>query len=236
MSVTGFEASVLSAAVAVAAVHTLLGPDHYVPFLMLGRARRWSRAQAAGVAAAFGIAHVASSLLLGWVGILFGWTVARWDTVDGGRGSLAAWSLVAFGIAYAAWGARKALQRAGGIVPHAHDHTVHVHAHGVGPHSHAPPRAQSPTAFWTLFTVFVLGPCEPLVPLFVLPASRGNFRLAAWAAVVFGVVTVALMSAITYAGSAGLERLRLGSAERWSHAMAGAVIAASGLAVLFLGL
>jgi threonine/homoserine/homoserine lactone efflux protein len=84
--------------------------------------------------------------------------------------------------------------------------------------------------------IFVLGPCEPLIPLFVLPASRGDWTLAAATAVVFTVTTLVTMVALTAAALKGATRLRLGRLERWSHTLAGSVIAASGLAILFLGL
>ena len=114
-----------------------------------------------------------------------------------------------------------------------------------GHHRHEPPPADPPretaiarrtVTFWTLFAVFVLGPCEPLIPLFVLPASRGRWGVAATTAVLFGVITVVTMTSIVLAGLAGLRRVSLGGLERWAHAMAGAVIALSGGAVLLLAL
>jgi threonine/homoserine/homoserine lactone efflux protein len=90
--------------------------------------------------------------------------------------------------------------------------------------------------FWALFLIFVLGPCEPLIPLFVLPASRGDWALAVATALVFTVVTLATMVGVTAAALAGAKRIRFGRLERWSHTLAGSVIAASGLAILFLGL
>ena len=96
--------------------------------------------------------------------------------------------------------------------------------------------SRSVLTFWGLFIIFVLGPCEPLIPLFVLPASRGRWDLAILTGVVFGALTIALMVAVTILALAGLSHLNFGRLERWSHAMAGAVIAISGAAVLFLGL
>ena len=40
---------------------------------------------------------------------------------------------------------------------------------------------------------------------------------------------------LTAAALTGAKQLRLGPLERWSHALAGSVVAASGLAILFLG-
>lgn len=221
--VDGFGWGVIATAVAVAVIHTLLGPDHYLPFIMIGRARRWSAARTISITAACGVGHVASSVLLGVAGLAFGWTIGRIQAAEGLRGNLSAWILVAFGTAYAAWGARHAYRRSHGTVAHAH-------------HGHAQDPSGKSVTFWTLFAVFVLGPCEPLVPLFILPASRGLWGLAAVTALIFGVVTIACMALMTGAGMAGIQRLPLGPLERLSHALAGAVIALSGLSVVALGL
>jgi hypothetical protein len=232
----GLSLSLLLAAAGVAVVHTALGPDHYLPFVMLARARGWSPRRTAVVTALCGLGHVASSVVLGGVGVLLGIGVARLERVDATRGSLAAWALVALGLAYAVWGLRKALRRSRGIEPHTHDGEIHLHAGGDRPHDHDHPRAESGVGFWTLFAIFVLGPCEPLIPLFILPASRGRWDLAALSALVFGATTIAVMVSLTLLQQAGLDRIRLGALERWSHTLAGMVIAISGLTILFLGL
>ena len=90
---TGFGWSVIGAAVAVAVLHTVLGPDHYLPFLMIGRARRWSALRTVIVTVVCGIGHVASSVLLGCVGLGLGWTVGRIQSLEGMRGSFSAWIL-----------------------------------------------------------------------------------------------------------------------------------------------
>jgi nickel/cobalt transporter (NicO) family protein len=226
--------TLLLAAFGIGLTHTILGPDHYLPFLMLSRSRRWSRARTLAITALCGLGHVASSLVLATAGIALGLGVARIEAVEIGRGDLAAWLLVAFGAAYGLWGVRQALRRRGELEVHEHEAHVHVHWHGAHGHSHE--HEPDRTNFWILFTLFVLGPCEPLIPLFVIPASRGDWFLAAQTAVVFGTVTIGSMLAVTALGLAGLQRLPLGPLERWSHAMAGAVIAASGLSVIFLGL
>ena len=235
MEITGFSLSVLAATGGVAFLHTLLGPDHYLPFIVLARARSWSMTRTLAVTAICGLGHVASSILLGGLGVGLGVAVARIEGVEGGRGDLAAWALVAFGLAYALWGLRHALRRRQGIETHEHNGQVHLHTHGDTSHQHAHGMGSKLT-FWALFLVFVLGPCEPLIPLFVLPASRGDWTLAAATAVVFTIVTLVTMVSLTAAALTGAKQLRLGPLERWSHALAGSVVAASGLAILFLGL
>jgi ABC-type nickel/cobalt efflux system permease component RcnA len=174
-------------------------------------------------------------VLLGGLGVVFGVAVAKIDGVEGARGDLAAWALVAFGLAYAVWGLRHALRKNRGIETHEHHGHVHLHTHGDAVHQHEHGMGSNLT-FWALFLIFVLGPCEPLIPLFVLPASRGDWALAVATAIVFTIVTLITMVSLTAAALAGASRLRLGPLERWSHALAGFVVAASGLAILFLGL
>lgn len=235
MELTGFSLSVLAAAGGVAFLHTLLGPDHYLPFIVMAKARSWSMTRTLVVTAVCGLGHVASSIVLGGLGVVFGVAVSRIEGVEGGRGDLAAWALVAFGLAYAVWGLRQALRKKKGIETHEHHGHIHLHSHGNAVHSHENGMGSNLT-FWALFLIFVLGPCEPLIPLFVLPASRGDWGLAAATAGVFTVVTLATMLSLTAAALAGAKQLRLGFLERWSHALAGTVVAASGLAILFLGL
>jgi sulfite exporter TauE/SafE len=235
MEITGFSLSVLAAAGGIAFLHTILGPDHYLPFIVMARARSWSMTRTLVVTVICGFGHVASSIVLGGLGVVFGVAIAKIEGVEGGRGDLAAWALVAFGLAYAVWGIRHALRRSKGIETHLHHGHVHLHTHGDADHEHENGMGSNLT-FWALFLIFVLGPCEPLIPLFVLPASRGDWALAAATAAVFTAVTLVTMVGLTALALKGANKLRLGPLERWSHTLAGSVIAASGLAILFLGL
>ncbi|HXV75185.1 MAG TPA: hypothetical protein VD788_02625 [Candidatus Polarisedimenticolaceae bacterium] len=237
MSGDGAGFSLVLAAAAVAAIHTVLGPDHYLPFIMLGRSRGWGRVKTAWITTACGSAHVVASWSLAGGGLLLGFAVGRIERMEQARGDLAAWLLIGFGLAYALWGMRRGLRRASGLEPHTHDGRLHLHLHGDRPHRHFRfPAQRGDAGFWSLFVIFVLGPCEPLIPLFVLPASRGRWDWACVTALVFAVVTVATMVGLTTLGLHGFERLRWRWLERWSQALAGGVIAASGLAIVAFGL
>jgi hypothetical protein len=223
----GVSLSVLIGAVSVAFFHTLLGPDHTLPFIMLARARDWSMSRTLVITLLCGLGHVAASLLLGGLGIALGYGIGALESAEGGRGAWAAWVLFAFGFAYMVWGIRLAWRRRSGLA--LHDHAGHVHVHGHGDHEHAHDnRSGSRTTFWVLFAIFVLGPCEPLIAFFMVPASEGNWTLA--------VTTAIAMLGIVALGLAGYARLRLGRLERWSEALAGATVALCGLTILFLGL
>ena len=214
----GFALNLLAGTAAIAVTHTLLGPDHYLPFVMMAHAGKWTRTKTAWVTALCGLGHVASSLVLGILGVLAGLAVHEIRGAETTRGDWAAWGMVALGVAYGLWGLRKAIRE-------------HVHAHGPDPR-----RVRTLLSFWALFALFVLGPCEPLIPLFVMPASRGRWELALGLALLFTGLTVTCMVGTVVAMQSGLMRLPLRGLERWSHAMAGGVIALSGLAVVLLGL
>ncbi len=222
-------------AAGVALVHVVAGPDHTVPFVMLARARGWSAAKTAFVTFVCGVGHVVSSLLLGVVGLALGAGIAHITALEEVRGSVAAWGLVAFGLAYALWGIRWALVAKKQLALHEHNGHVHIHGGGLVPHRHGSD-GESNVTFWTLFLIFAFGPCEPLIPLFMVPASRGRWDLALVTGGIFSAVTLATMVAAVLLLRAGVKLLPLAGLERWSHALAGGVIAASGLAVIFLGL
>ena len=84
---------------------------------------------------------------------------------------------------------------------------------------------------WTLFVVFVLGPCEPLIPLLMFPAATHGPASALMVAAVFGVVTMATMTAVVLLSTFGLHYLPFQTAGRYGHAVAGAVIVLRGFAI-----
>jgi sulfite exporter TauE/SafE len=166
--------------------------------------------------------------------------VFRLESVESFRGDLAGWLLMAFGFVYLVWGIRRAVRRR----PHEHQHHhpnegvhSHHHSHTEG-HSHvhdgAAPANLTP---WVLFTIFVLGPCEPLIPLIMYPAAKSSVPAVIAVALVFGVTTIATMLACVMTSYYGLSKLSLPvQAERYSHALAGFAVLLCGGAIKFLGL
>lgn len=220
-------------------VHTLLGPDHYLPFIMMARARKWSPAKTAWITLLCGIGHVGSSVALGMVGIALGIAVTRLKAVESFRGGIAAWLLIAFGLVYFVWGLRRALRNK----PHEHRHLhrdtnahIHTHAHTEEHlHVHREEGAKNVTP-WILFTIFVFGPCEHLLPVLMYPAAKSSFFGLVLVTSVFGVVTIATMLSIVLISSLGMNLLPTGKLERYAHALAGGMILLCGVGVQFLGL
>jgi len=90
---------------------------------------------------------------------------------------------------------------------------------------------------WAMFVIFVFGPCEALIPLFMYPAAQQSAGLVMSVALVFGAVTLATMLALVAITCIGLDRLRLPLAgRRYAHAIAGASVALCGGAISLVGL
>ena len=225
-------------AASIGLIHTALGPDHYLPFIMMGRARRWSLAKTAWITFLCGLGHVLSSVFLGLAGVLLGIQVMKLEVFEAFRGSIAAWLLIGFGFAYFLWGIRRAILNR----PHRHVHShgdtgkhEHEHTHTFD-HAHVHDEKKTNMTPWILFTIFVFGPCEPLIPLLMYPAAEQSVLGTILVAAVFSVVTIGTMLTIVLLSSWGVAFVKLGRMERYTHAVAGATICASGLVIQFLGL
>jgi sulfite exporter TauE/SafE len=228
-------------------IHTLIGPDHYLPFIVLGRAEGWSVRKAVGWTLVCGLGHVLSSVVLGAVGVALGWAVTSMEALEGLRGVIASWALVGFGLLYFLWGLWRGRRGHGHVHTHG-DGSVHAHAHvhhdtsdtGAGhmASSHDEPRhlRAHRRSVWTLFIIFLLGPCEPLIPLLLVPAAQHSAWGVAAVAGVFGAVTLVTMVTVVVLGLAGLRTIRLSGLERYVHAAAGATLLVSGLLVKVFGI
>ncbi len=228
----------LLTAASIAFLHTILGPDHYVVFTAMGKARGWSLPKTLRVTVLCGIGHVLSSVIIGAVGLMLGAQLLSLESIEGLRGDVAGWALLAFGLMYFAWGLRQAGRTHRHTHAHAHDDVVHVHEHDHHrDHLHVhDERSRTSITPWAIFIIFVLGPCEALIPLFMYPAAQQSGWLVVAVAMVFGLVTLMTMVAAVALTSAGLSKLKLPSLGRWEHAVAGASVAACGGAITFIGL
>jgi len=220
-------------------LHTIFGPDHYIPFIMMSWARKWSTVKTMWITFLCGLGHIGSSVVLGLIGVAAGLAVGKLEVVESARGNVAAWLLIGFGLAYFAWGLRRAYRNQPHVhshshavgIPHAHPHThyrEHAHIHD--------DKASSNITPWTLFVIFVFGPCEPLIPLLMYPAAKHSMWGLVAVTVVFGTITIGTMLVVVGLSRAGVSFVRLKAAERFTHAIAGATILLCGLAIQFLGL
>jgi hypothetical protein len=78
---TEINALILTAA-SVGFIHTLFGPDHYLPFVMISWARKWSALKTAVITFLCGIGHILSSVVLGLVGVALGIMVSKLEIIE----------------------------------------------------------------------------------------------------------------------------------------------------------
>ena len=214
----------ISTAALIAFIHTIIGPDHYLVFVALGKARDWSMAKTLKYATICGIGHILSSVIIGFLGIFFGIELVKLVNLEESRGLLSGWMLLFFGLIYFVWGLRK----------------LRIHKNKknlLGDYRYVNPQKRffniTP---WALFIVFVLGPCEALIPLFMYPAMEADMMLVFQVALVFGVVTLLTMLFSVFLLLKGLNMFRFNSFERYSHVIAGASIILCASTINFLGL
>jgi sulfite exporter TauE/SafE len=235
---TEINALILTAA-SIGFLHTLFGPDHYLPFVMISWARKWSGIKTAVITFLCGIGHILSSVVLGLIGVALGIMVKKLEIIESFRGDIAAWLFIAFGLVYFAWGLRQAYKNK----PHTHSHIhieedVHTHEHSHHDHHshiHLDKSGINITP-WVLFIVFVFGPCEPLIPLLMYPAAKNSLSGLLIVTAVFGLTTVSTMMVLVLAARSGISLVKLNPLQRFSHSIAGATILLCGLAIVFLGL
>ncbi len=232
-------AILLATAASIGFLHTILGPDHYFPFIVISKARKWSMKKTLWITMICGVGHVLSSVVIGIVGISLGIALHKLEYIESSRGEIAAWLLIAFGLTYFAWGLKKALRNK----PHTHVH-VHddgkVHSH---PHSHTDSHihvhqteGEKSITPWVLFTIFVFGPCESLIPILMYPASKENLIALILVTAVFALATIGTMITIVLVSLKGIKFFSLEKYEKYMHAAAGIVILVCGVSIKFLGL
>ena len=224
-------------AAAIGFFHTIFGPDHYLPFIVMSKARKWSFGWTAALTFLCGVGHIMSSVVIGFIGIALGIAVMKLEVLEAFRGNLAAWALIGFGFAYFIWGIRQAIRNKPHKHLHVHEDGEHYHEHThTEDHAHPHISKKANITPWILFTIFVLGPCEPLIPILMYPAAKSSISGLILVTAVFGGVTIATMMTIVMLASWGISFAPLGKLERYTHALAGATICCSGLAIQLLGL
>ena len=227
----------LVTAAATAAFHTLI-PDHWLPFVLVGRARGWSARTTAAISGFSAVVHTFLSVVLGLLALLLGQSVAHGvgARLERGSGVL----LVLFGAAYALWAWRKGGHfHPGGSLLHRRDEAGHCDGLE-GPdsaehlHYHADDAwigNDAGKGAVPLALIVGLNPCVLVLPIMVATANQGAGALAL-VTIAYSLTTIALMVGLSVAGVAGTRRLPVPPVARHMETASGLLIAAVG--VLFL--
>lgn len=219
-------------------LHTILGPDHYVPFIVLSKARNWSKSKTMWVTFFSGLGHVSSSVLLGFLGIALGVSLNKLESIEAFRGEIVGWMLFVFGMIYFFYGVYRLLgshqkhrHLFGFLLPRKAREVHHLSAD----EKDLTKKEQPGITSWMLFLIFVLGPCEVLIPMLIFPAAEHSTVGIVTVALIFSIVTVITMLGIVYLGYKGSKHLNMKQKGDYVHIAAGLVIAFLGISIQFLG-
>jgi hypothetical protein len=222
------------AAISIACLHTVTGPDHYLPFIALSKSRGWSFAKTLGWTIVCGCGHVWSSVLLGLGGAAIGWSLSKISWMENVRGGIAGWVMLGFGFIYGIWG----LYRAYKNNPHKHfdlqeDGAIFVYEHK---HDEAvAPQDRHKVTPWVMFIIFILGPCEPMIPLLYFPAVKNSWSGMVILITIYTLVTLLTMVTMVVLGYLGITFVKTEKIERYIHALGGLTIFICGAGMLILG-
>jgi hypothetical protein len=200
--------SLLGGGFAAAFLHAAL-PTHWLPFVLVGRAQRWSLMRVLAAVAAAGVAHIVTTAAFGGLIVVAGLALDHW--IEGLLPHLSAVMLLAFGAFYLARATLKRTAPAG------------------GPSLDVPePAVSDGAAFLGLVALMAVSPGEVLLPIYLSTAEQGLAALSLLT-LAFAAGTVLGMAVLTTLARAGASILKL---ERWAR-YEGAVL---GLALIALGL
>lgn len=222
----------------VAFFHAVL-PTHWLPFVLVARARGWSRAKTLMVTLAAGMGHVALTTLLGLLIAWFGFQL------DERLGHAFPWIvgglLVGIGLYYFL----RQLRGRGVChhpVPGSHHHATeacgrdedHSHwEHELEESELVSSRRGDWTAISGLFLLLTLSPCEGFLPVY-LSGVRFGWHGFVVLSVILAVATLAGMTLVTWLALFGLDRFRVQRFERWEAATIGALFCVLGVLIVLL--
>lgn len=224
----------ITAAITIACLHTVTGPDHYLPFIALSKSRGWSFAKTLSWTIICGCGHVWSSVLLGLGGAAIGWSLSKVSWMENIRGGIAGWVMLLFGLGYGIWGLLRAFKNK----PHKHFDTyedgsmyVYEHKHGQAVQSNERHKVTP----WVMFIIFLLGPCEPMIPLLYFPAAQHSWHGMLLLIIVYTTFTLLTMICMVILGFYSISFFKIDKLEKYMHALGGLTLFICGAGMVFMG-
>ena len=226
------------AGLSVSFFHAIL-PNHWLPFVLAGRAQRWSMRKTLSITTLAGGGHIFITTVLGvlivWMGLTLSAYVETWSV------PLAAGTLILFGLYYVV------LHLRGGGHQHAHipgGHSQgHDHSHGHShSHDHNPSQGEGNSAFnpslssntvtvASLIAMLTFSPCEGFLPIYLTAWPYGWMAFIVLSAVL-AAGTLSGMLIFTGLTYAGVQRVEMPWLERHEYVILGSVLILLGMAVI----
>ena len=231
IAATGFTVAFFHAAI----------PTHWLPFVLVARARGWSRAKTLAVTFCAGLGHVGVTSLLG---LVVAWFSFELDARVGAAFPWIAAGLLGAMGAFYFWRQWRGLGICHHAVPggqhHADEHCGHEEEGGnahweeeLKDSALVSAQTGDRAAIGGLFVMLTLSPCVGFLPIYGLGAKFGWQGFAVLSAIL-AVGALAAMLLLTWLALRGLAKVRLKIFERYEAGLLGALFVV--LAVLVVAL
>lgn len=231
---------ILTGTVILATTHTI-SPDHWLPFVMIGRANNWSITRILVLATLAGIGHVGTSVVIGMMGVFASKELSECFVNIAENATCIL--LMVFGFGYAIWAWKRGGHHHG--IPflakkHGHNHVhyhdeynEHMNAHDSGNHIHR--LVKDKKAGYGLVAIIGLTPCVTLLPL-TFAATPLGFPSVVLVNIVFAVCTIGTMLMVTTVASLGATWIKMEFFDKYGDVIAGVVIGCLGIITKVLGI
>lgn len=233
--------ALLAGSFILASTHTV-SPDHWFPFVMVGRARNWKTSRILGLALLAGTGHVGTSVVIGLTGVFAEKGSSREVALFLENATPVL--LMIFGFLYTLWAwYRHRIKKYG----HIHGISFLNKLLGIDPHDYCMDSESShdhdnrqvdltgKNAGWGLVLILGLTPCIALLPL-TFAAARYGTVIVILVNVIFAVTTLLAILIATWLGCKGFSLLKLKFFEKYGDYIAGVIIFLAGFAVKLLDL
>jgi nickel/cobalt transporter (NicO) family protein len=229
IAATGFTVAFFHAAI----------PTHWLPFVLVARARAWSRTKTMFVVAGAGLGHVLITTVLGlaiaWfgfqldekIGQAFPWLVG---------GVLGAMGLYYFWRQWRGMGICHHHPPGSSHHPDKHCGTEHDHSHWddeLKDTELVSKRSSDWAAISGLFVMLTLSPCEGFLPVYLSGVQFG-WRGFAVLSAILAVAALAAMMIFTWLALLGIDRLRIQRFERFEAGLLGTLFFVLGVVVVLI--
>ncbi|MBL7850490.1 MAG: hypothetical protein JNN04_06280 [Cyclobacteriaceae bacterium] len=156
--------TLIAGSLALSVLHALI-PNHWLPILAIGKKENWSLGQVTRITLLSGLAHAASTVLIGMLLALAGSQLA--GRIENFSRLIAPGLLIALGFYF--------------IYQHSRHHHFHLHGH--------PEQASHSRIVFSLALAMFFSPCFEIEPYFLVAGTYG-FLFSGFIAVLYTVVTV----------------------------------------------
>jgi len=229
VAATGFSVAFFHAAI----------PTHWLPFVLVAKARQWSRTKTLLVVVFAGLGHVGLTSLIGLAIAWFGFQL------DEKLGRLFPWiaggALVSMG-AYYIWRQLSGRGICHHAVPGGHHHASEECGHDID-QTHlehelrdselTSTRRSDWAAIGGLFLMLTLSPCEGFLPVYLSGVKFGWYGFFVLS-LILAVGALAGMTLFTWLALVGMGRLKFERFERWEAGLLGALFCGLGCFVIVL--